>query len=125
MSTMHRFVLVTCVSAGMISAAYAETPAVPVNATVAAPITQTVSDPVPVKRPILLRHRVASHLRPHDVAHPVARVAQAEAHELASPGISRTGVTSLGLQRVAVLERHNASCDSILCPGYAMLGVGF
>jgi len=126
MRTMHKLLLTLGIAAGLASAAHAEPLPAPANAPASAPIF----DPTAVHHPLVGRRHFASHIRPHDVSHPVLHVARVVPHEAASLGVSRSRSNLLdsqsnAMQRVAVLDRANNACDSLLCPGYAILGVGF
>ena len=122
MSTMRKLVLAGLVSAGMASAAFADETSTTSRITFG-PVAPSEA------HPNVGRKHLASHIRPHDRAHVVTRLARAEWHETGSFGVNRVKPNSMNVtataQRVAVLDRQSNACDSLLCPGYAMLGVGF
>lgn len=126
MSAMRIIVVIACLSA-VPAAQAAEAPNTNDQSTASASLLARL---VPVVHPSSARKPLASRLKPHDRAHVVVRVARAEAHEPGSTGVVRAKLVAdetrlPPVQRVAVLDRTSTSCDLILCPGYAILGVGF
>lgn len=80
------------------------------------------------QKPVEARKPLIPHVRAHDTARTVVRTAHASAHDGAMGVVRPAPASELRFpraERVAVLDRSSSACDSILCPGYAMMGVGF
>ena len=124
MNTMRIIGMMACFSLAVPAAQAAEGsgPASPSSVT-AAP----VASPAPVV-PVQHKRFLGSQVRPHDNMHPVVRVARVMPKETGSPGVVRSQAGDIRVataQRFAGLNTPGSACDSILCPGYAILGVGF
>ena len=125
MSTMRIIGMIACFSLAISAARAAESE-------VSTDQHQSSVAPAPVVSlaPEVAVHKrlIASQVRPHDRLHPTVRVAHVVPKEAGSAGVVRLNAEATRVatvQQVAGLDTPGSACDSILCPGYAILGVGF
>lgn len=77
----------------------------------------------PLDRPVP-RKPLVGHATLHDSARPLVRIARSGANETAPAGVGER--TSLRFADARITPTQSGfACDSIFCPGYAMIGVGF